>query len=114
MNICKSEKEYLDQIIEPVRRCCKRYGYLPSVLIAQSCLENGYGISSYWDNPQIEALMTYNNMVGIKTELLNKSWTECGLTVWPGKSDLYHAVQATLIPYYRVNYSIAPAVKEGR
>lgn len=33
-------------------------------------------------------------------------------TVWPGKSDLYHAVQATLIPYYRVNYSIAPAVKE--
>ena len=35
-------------------------------------------------------------------------------TVWPGKSDLYHAVQATLIPYYRVNYSIAPAVKEDR
>ena len=34
-------------------------------------------------------------------------------TVWPGKSDLYHAVQATLIPYYRVNYSICPAVKEN-
>lgn len=34
-------------------------------------------------------------------------------TVWPGKSDLYHAVQATLIPYYPVNLSIAPAVKAG-
>lgn len=35
-------------------------------------------------------------------------------TVWPGKSDLYHAVQATLIPYYPVNLSIAPAVKAGK
>ena len=35
-------------------------------------------------------------------------------TVWPGKSDLYHAVQATLIPYYRPSLSIAPAVKEGK
>lgn len=34
-------------------------------------------------------------------------------TVWPGKSDLYHAVQATLIPYYAANLSIAVAVKEG-
>lgn len=31
-------------------------------------------------------------------------------TVWPGKSDLYHAVQATLIPYYPVDTSIAAAV----
>lgn len=35
-------------------------------------------------------------------------------TVWPGKSDLYHAVQATLIPYYSPLLSIAPAVKEGK
>lgn len=35
-------------------------------------------------------------------------------TVWPGKSDLYHAVQATLIPYHAVNLSIAPAVKENK
>ena len=32
-------------------------------------------------------------------------------TVWPGKSDLYHAVQATLIPYSRPDLSIAVAVK---
>ena len=86
MEVCKSEQEYLEQVIEPARKACKRYGYLPSVLIAQACLENGYGIPSYWDNPQIICLMKYNNMVGIKTELLNKSWVDVGLSVWPGKS----------------------------
>lgn len=35
-------------------------------------------------------------------------------TVWPGKSDLYHAVQSMLIPYYPVNRSIAAAVKEAK
>ena len=34
-------------------------------------------------------------------------------TVWLGKSDLYHAVQATLIPFYRADISIASAVKTG-
>ncbi len=33
-------------------------------------------------------------------------------TVWPGKSDLYHALQATLIPYAPVAVSIAPAIKQ--
>lgn len=33
-------------------------------------------------------------------------------TVWPGKSDIYHALQAVLIPYHAVNVSIALAVKE--
>lgn len=32
-------------------------------------------------------------------------------TVWPGKSDIYHALQATLIPYSKVDTSIALAVK---
>lgn len=34
-------------------------------------------------------------------------------TVWPGKCDIYHALQATLIPYYAPEVSIALAVKEG-
>lgn len=33
-------------------------------------------------------------------------------TVWPGKSDIYHALQSMLIPYCRVDKSIACAVKE--
>ena len=35
-------------------------------------------------------------------------------TVWPGKPDIYHALQATLIPYYAPDVSIALAVKEKR
>lgn len=31
-------------------------------------------------------------------------------TVWPGKSDIYHALQATLIPYNAVDTSISTAV----
>ncbi|MBQ0065868.1 MAG: AGE family epimerase/isomerase [Firmicutes bacterium] len=34
-------------------------------------------------------------------------------TVWPGKSDLYHAFQATKIPYYDAACSIAPAIKKA-
>ena len=33
-------------------------------------------------------------------------------TVWPGKSDIYHALQAVLIPYNVVDKSIALAVKQ--
>lgn len=35
-------------------------------------------------------------------------------TVWPGKPDIYHALQATLSPYYAPEASIALAVKEKR
>ncbi|HIX77104.1 MAG TPA: AGE family epimerase/isomerase [Candidatus Fusicatenibacter merdavium] len=35
-------------------------------------------------------------------------------TVWPGKSDLYHALQAMLIPCYVPDVSIAVAVKENK
>lgn len=34
-------------------------------------------------------------------------------TVWPGKSDLYHATQAMMIPLRNPALSIAPATKEG-
>lgn len=34
-------------------------------------------------------------------------------TVWPGKSDIYHALQATLIPYMPADTSIAKAVKDS-
>lgn len=81
MNPCKSKQEYLDQIIKPAQRVCKRYGYLPSVLIAQACLENGYGM-----DPSCHLLIQANNMIGQKSELLNKSWVSAGLSVWPGKS----------------------------
>ena len=33
-------------------------------------------------------------------------------TVWPGKSDIYHALQSTLIPYCNPGLSVAAAVKK--
>ena len=35
-------------------------------------------------------------------------------TVWPGKSDIYHACQATLIPYCTPEVSVASAVWRER
>ena len=35
-------------------------------------------------------------------------------TVWPGKSDLYHAFQASLIPYHPVNISIASSISRQK
>lgn len=35
-------------------------------------------------------------------------------TVWPGKPDIYHALQATLIPYHDPSVSIAVAVKNAQ
>ena len=34
-------------------------------------------------------------------------------TVWPGKPDVYHAFQAMLIPYNRIDISIASAIREA-
>ena len=79
-----SEQDFIKTIALSAQKACKRYGYLPSVLIAQACLENGYGIPSYWDNPEIKYLLQYNNMIGQKAELLTSSWYD--KSVWPGKS----------------------------
>ena len=89
MDICKTEGEYIGKVAPAAVEACKRVGgYLPSVLIAQACHENGYGIPAYWDNPEIDKLMAANNMVGIKTDLLSGSWAD--KTVWSGKSITKH------------------------
>ena len=53
-------------------------------------------------------------------DIVNGSWyhqlnefNEVIGTVWPGKSDIYHALQATLIPYSDIDTSIAAAVNKG-
>lgn len=110
MKICTTEQEYITTIVPAVQNACKAYGYLPSVLIAQSCLENGYGIRDYWDNPQIEALLNANNMIGMKSELLNSSWSQ--YSVWPGNSltkqtpEEYNGKTVTITDNFRIYDSI--------
>ena len=76
--------EYIEEIAPAVVAACKKCGGLASDIIAMSCLENGYGIPDYWDNPEIEKLLKYNNMLGLKAQLLNTSWDD--KSVWPGKA----------------------------
>jgi len=86
MNICKTEQEFIETVAPYAQKACKAYGfYLPSVLIAQAAKELGYAIPSYWDNPGVRGLVEENNMVGIKKELLNKTWVDIGLSVWDGR-----------------------------
>lgn len=82
MNLCKNKEEYIGYVAPYAQKACKRYGYLPSVLIAQACLENGYGVPAFFDNPGVADLVKYNNMVGIKAGLLSESWAD--KTVWTG------------------------------
>ena len=109
MKICTSEQEFIDIVAPYAQKACKRYGfYLPSVLIAQAAKENGYAIKAYWDNPGVEALVAYNNMVGIKRDLLNKSWVDVGLSVWPGKwinkktPEVYGGIPVTIYDDFRI------------
>lgn len=66
----KSEKDYIEQIVPFAQEAQRAFGYLASVLIAQACQENGYGL----DNDCME-LMEANNILGMKRELLNDTWT---------------------------------------
>ena len=65
----KSEKDYIEQIVPFAQEAQKTFGYLASVLIAQACQENGYGL----DNDCL-VLMDANNILGMKRELLNDTW----------------------------------------
>ena len=65
----KSEKDYIEQIVPFAQEAQRKFKYLASVLIAQACQENGYGL----DNDCL-VLMDANNILGMKRELLNDTW----------------------------------------
>lgn len=62
-----TEKEWINLIAGDAQRAAREYGYLPSVLIAQTCQETGYG------STDISQVGRYN-VVGMKKELLNSTW----------------------------------------
>ena len=82
MKICKNEKEFIEYVAPIAQKVCKRYGFKPSILIAQTFHENGAAVPSNFDNSGIYDLMKYNNMVGQKAKLLNDTWSD--YSVWPG------------------------------
>ena len=64
-----TEKEWISIMAPLAIAAQKKFGYLASVLIAQACLENGYGM-----DPDCEVLTEANNVLGMKKKLLNSTW----------------------------------------
>lgn len=70
-----TQAEWIDLIAPIAQKVCSQYGYLPSVLTAQTCQETGYGTTD---------LVKYHNIIGMKSSLLNDSWND--YSVWDGTS----------------------------
>ena len=62
-----TEKQWIELLAEDAQRAANLYGYLPSVLIAQTCQETGYG------STDLSQEGIYN-VVGMKADLLNDTW----------------------------------------
>lgn len=83
MKVCSTEQEFINIVAEPAQNACRKIGgFLPSALIGQSFLELGAACPDNFDNDGIYDLLEANNMVGIKAELLNDSWSD--KTIWDG------------------------------
>lgn len=63
-----TESEFVSKMIPLARNAARRYGYLASVLVGQSVIETGYGQTDL-------AQPGLNNVLGMKKELLNDTWT---------------------------------------
>ncbi len=99
-----SQTSFIQKVITPCQNAVKKIGgYLPSVLIGQMCLQTGYG-----QGYNCEALMQWNNLLGMKTELLNDTWTS---NYWDGRSATkrtpeYYGYHTTITDSFRVYDSI--------
>lgn len=72
----------------------------------QKYADNYYNFMEYLDEKVVDHVNgSWFHQLNEKNEVIG--------TVWPGKSDIYHALQATLIPYSDVDVSIAKAVKNN-
>ena len=72
-----SEKEWIELIASDAQKAANLFGYLPSVLIAQTCQENGYGMDE-----SCRVLTEVYNILGMKRELLNSTWSS---DYWDGE-----------------------------
>ena len=72
-----TQKEWIEKMAPCAVKAQQRFGYIASVLIAQACLENGYGM-----DPDCTVLTEANNVLGMKRELLNSTWES---SYWHGE-----------------------------
>lgn len=74
-----SREDFIEKVSKIAVELYKETTILPSVVIAQCCLETGYGLGS-----DAKTLVKRNNLLGMKESLLNGTWAD--FTVWDGKS----------------------------
>ena len=74
-----SKDDYIAKVSKIAVELYKETEILPSVVIAQCCLETGYGLGS--DSTE---LVKRNNLLGMKADLINNTWKD--FTVWDGKT----------------------------
>ena len=72
-----SKESFIAAVAEICRKLYPDTRILPSVVIAQCCLETGYGLGS-----DAKQLVEVNNLVGAKVDLINNTWQK--FTVWQG------------------------------
>lgn len=77
--IPSSKDDYINKVSKIAVDLYKETKILPSVVIAQCCLETGYGLGS--DSTE---LVKRNNLLGMKSELINSTWKK--FSVWSGES----------------------------
>ncbi len=101
--IPSSKKAYIDAVAKIAVDLYPTTKILPSVVIAQCCLETGYGLGS-----DSTALMQVNNLLGMKADLINSTWSS--YTVWNGeklakKTPEYYNGKLTYITDYFRKYT---------
>lgn len=101
-----SKEDYLNKVAEIAVKLYPYTRILPSVVISQCCLENGFGVAS----DAIE-LTKRSNLIGQKADLINSTWN--AYTVWDGAKfskrtpEVYNGVPTTITAAFRVfpNYA---------
>lgn len=74
-----SREDYLKKVSAICIDLYQETKILPSVVIAQCCLETGFGLGA-----DSRLLVENNNLLGMKTDLINSTWS--AYSVWKGKS----------------------------
>lgn len=80
-----TQNEWVDLISPIAVKVCKAYGYLPSVLTAQTCQETGYGTT--------DLATRCHNIIGMKASLLNDSWEK--YSMWDGTAYRKNTIEFT-------------------
>lgn len=103
-----TEKQAAEKLLEMAEPIAEKYDVLTSVLTAQSILEGGHG--------KTELAQKGNNILGMKKELLNSTWTS---PTWDGVStvkilttEYYNGVKTQVYDYFRKYSSIEDCMED--